>query len=229
MVSKLEILAYYVSLGVDSNGIISFGMAASRVEVNSNAARTRLDATLGFGFGVFIALLLMDLATLKSYYLEETGQAADTGKDSPGHESLKNTSYQYIATSTVELHLLIFLISLFIIALGIVAGAETQGLNLALLVLDYLTVCFRATSKLFSLSQTEYFNPRTFLRTDASYPLCLIFYLFISLWDMLEGLCYLPLSICWSLKSLRDEKWLPDFIEGGDFCAPVTNLIQNLT
>ena len=229
MVSKLEILAYYISLAVDLNVIISVGVAASSVEPGSDAANPALEGLGVIGLGFSVALFLMDLATLKSYYLEDTGQVANTGKDSSGFESLQTASYQYIATSTVELYLLIALISLFGATLGTTTATGGQDLNITLLVLDYVMVCFRATAKLFSLSQTEYFNPRTFRGTDTSYPFSLLLFAFVSIWDMLEGLCYLPLSICWSLKTLRDEKWLPDFIEGGDFCAPVTNLVQNLT
>lgn len=231
MVSKIEVLAYYISLGMEiylivsaSNALGSNSVTLNSIEVSAFGIQLR---TLGFAFSV--VLLLMDLATLKSYYLEEQRKKEEPEDKSSGFEALKIYCYQYFVTSTIELYLLVSLIIIF--GLDVVATNFEPGkvLNVVFLMVDYIMVCFRSTAKLASVSKGEYFEPKSWLRTELTYPFILVIFTLIAVFDMLEGVIMFPFSFFWSLESLLKEKWLPGFLETAEICAPVKNVVDSLT
>lgn len=228
MVSKVEILAYYFSLVVDLYFIIALGVEiGGYLFGDAPIPDTQTDLLNAFTFGFASGLFLLDTATLKSYYMEETRVKAEPRK-------LNDVAFYYIMTSKVEIYSLLSFLVLLVLALlttsdpsGSVSISGENAFNVALVVIDYVIVVVRSTLRINAFTMEKEFDARYLRDWENAAPFNIIYSFLIAVVDVLSGLARLPCTVTWSLCTLKNAPWFPDTLSDGLF-TPMLSGIQSI-
>lgn len=227
MVSKVEILAYYLSLGLDLYFIISLAFRVVEISNGSAIATTQAERTaqtldtLSFGFAV--ALLVLDITTLKSYYMESARSEKEDRK-------MNRLAFAYVVDSKLEM-LAIFVFFVLLVATSATSTVEVSAdtyLNIGFAVVDYLVVAVRSTLRINGFTKDGEYDVFMMQYYDNLFPFSLVFYFLYSLYDIAQGILFLPCTIVWSVRALFTVRWLPEFAGEGVF-APITSGLQAVT
>ena len=180
MVSKIEVLAYYLSLALNLYFVFA---------TYENVSLSIEDLA---GLIAAIGLTLLDVATLRGYFASEEG--------SKGTTSLQ---LSYIATTKIECYMLILLGTFFFLILA-------DPLNITLAIADYLIINARVIIRFRSFAASDEYDARAVNVRENLMPFNLIFYLLVITVDIVLGVITLPYTLYKSVEALCTAPWLPD-------------------
>ena len=227
MVSKLEILAYYLSLGLDLYFITSLALRVLEIANGTVVATNTEESTaltldvISFGFA--LALLLLDITTLKSYYLENT-------KSEKGDRKMNRLAFAYVVDSKLEMLAIFIFISLLVATSAtsaFLASTDTY-LNIGFGVVDYAVVALRSTVRINGFSKDGEYDVFMMQYYDNLFPFTIIYFVLYSLYDIIQGIVLFPCTMIWSVRALCTVRWFPEFVDDGMF-APITSGPQAVT
>ena len=227
MVSKIEILAYYISFALDIYFIISLAFRVADVLSKpspTDPAQTTAIVLDLMSFGFAIGLFLLDITTLQNYYLETTQRDREDPSD-------KSYAVAYIIDSKLEL----FALVVFVTVLSAVTFTDNSGadrtdaiLNIAFGIVDYIVIALRSTVRLKAFSNEESFDVLRLQYWDNLFPFNLLYFVLFSACDIAKAVVLSPCTIRWSIKVLCTARWFPEFAGEGVF-APITSGLQAVT
>lgn len=201
-ISRVELLAYFASLGVDIFLVVDLSPSLDVAPVGNSVIP--LVNKVSFGFA--ICLIGLDIATLKSYFAAD--ETLKTVAEEKGELSRAYTIY--LASSRIETYLLLALLGFLGGTLGSSGSASGQDpLGLIFVAVDYIIVMLRLWLRLVSIAQVQAFDIDRIGLFESFFPLNIIFYAFIAAFDVVLGLMSIPAIAYGSFQVLVHGRWLP--------------------
>ena len=222
MVSKIEIIAHYISLGLDIYFIVFAGLRLKDIQQVS-----QIDAELGLLLvSACFALLLfiLDITTLQNFYLKEKQRKADERENKPFDPETPETDYMWAYVIDAKLEMLTltgFIAFLMVVALADNPEIDQAGVifNIVLAMIDYAIVALRTALKLREFSEQRSFDVLGVQDYENLFPLYIVPFGLFALLDGTVAVCRFPFSFCWSVKALFKAPWFPKFL--GDTLVPI--------
>ena len=197
-ISRLELLAYFASLGIDIYLAVDLGSALGTAPPGNSVAQLVIDLSFAFA----LCLIGLDIATLKSYFVADETLA--TIEEEGGR--LSRIYNIYLASARVESYLLLCLLG---VLAGTLASSGQDPLGLVFVVIDYLIVNLRLWLRLRSIAQVNAFDIEGIGLIETFFPLNVIYYGIFAAYDIALGLIQIPAIVYGSFQVLVYGRWLP--------------------
>lgn len=199
-ISRVELLAYYASLGVDIYLVVVLSEFVIGASAAGSPDTVRFINDISFAFAV--CLIGLDIATLKSYFvIPETLESID---EEDG--DLSKVYLIYVASTRVESYLLLCLIG--VLAANLAEGGE-DPLGFIFVVVDYLIVNLRVWLRLTSIAPVKAFDIDRIGRIEDFFPFNVVGYGMVAAVDVFWGLRHIPKIFEGSYKVFVYGRWLP--------------------
>lgn len=209
MISKVEILSYYFSLGVDLYFISTLApkIVNSPTNSDSDIGKAVLRGLDVMSLAVAITLLCLDFATLKIYYVKSTQSKTEDG-------NLNKLAFEYLVDTRVELLAIVF-VTVFLASTRSGFTMPTSAaidVSIAFGLMDFFLVAARSTARINAYLEDPEYDVFLMQYYDNLLPFSIIYFLCFSLYDVIQAFVLLPRTILWSIHALYAEPWLPDFV-----------------
>ena len=228
MVSKIEILAYYVSLGFDTFFIYSLAVRIGNPPPVNNPGDVTSILLDIISFAASLMLMLLDISTLRNVALETTLREKVLYSDD---DADKSYAIAYMIDSRLEMMTLVaFTVTLVVVAITDTTGTDQSGimLNVVFGVIDYILVAVRSSVRLNLFTKEQSFDVLELQYWDNLFPFNLVVFTLFALFDGLRAIVFFPFTLRWSLNMLFEARWLPEFAT--DPVVPtLTSGLQNVT